>query len=298
MAAENKRRQNKVASATAQTSKSPIGSESNAVPAGSATWLSRQTAELLGAIEEHRRWIHSGRALALGSAFEVAGRLLAYVAFSVLVYQAFTSFVDARHAVATMPYVVPGQIDSSRAALYNILAAGLVGPIVIIALWIGIGWAYNLATAAANRVLARFVQPLVRPAILFAVVAAFAAFHSAVTQTVASGYLFAKVNIEAATPHQVAITKANEVPDPVVPAATVSADHDPVVPSATVSTGQDLSGEGDVQRLRSMFNGGRPCPKVTQGPELDPEAEIVRPEPGLATNRDCPTEKEKTAPRE
>jgi hypothetical protein len=248
--------------------------------------LSQQARELTGAIEDHRKWINSDRARALATTFEVSGRLLTYVAYIFLAYLAFTSFVGIRNGLTTGLYTIPVPSEGSRVALFNILATGLVGPIAIIAIGIGIGWMYNLTTAAANRVLPRFVQPLVHPSIMFAVVTAFVAFHAAVTATAARGYLYAKANVEAASPQEtasIASIKVIEIPG-----------RD--VPSDAEDTGHVSSNEREVVRLRSMFNSTRPCPKEGQGTELNPQSEVARPEPGLAPGRDCQVEK--AAPHE
>lgn len=283
MASENPRQQDSAASATTRTGQPSVVRNANTVYAGTISWLSQQARELTGAIEDHRKWINSDRARALATTFEVSGRLLTYVAYIFLAYLAFTSFVGIRNGLTTGLYTIPVHNDGSRVALFNILATGLVGPIAIIAIGIGIGWMYNLTTAAANRVLPRFVQPLVHPSIMFAVVTAFVAFHAAVTATAARGYLYAKANIEAASPQEAASIKVIEIPGR-------------GVPSDAEDTGHVSSNEREVVRLRSMFNSTRPCPKEGQGMELNPQPEVARPEPGLAPNRDCQVEK--TAPHE
>ena len=283
MAAENTRQHNGTASATTQADKPSTGRNANTASASALSWLRHLTIESLGAIEDHRKWITSDRARTLGSIFEVSGRLLAYAAYISLAWLAFNSFVDIRNGLTTGTYVIPAPSDGSRVALFNILATGLVGPIAIIVIGVGIGWIYNLTTATANRVLPRFVQPLVHPSILFAVVAAFAAFHPAVTATVARGYLFAKANIEAASPQQAVSIKVIEIPDRNVPD----------VPEVT---GHDAPTERELVRLKSMFTSGRPCSNEGQGTELNPQSEVARPEPGLAPGRDC--QAEKTAPHE
>ena len=253
-----------------------------------ATRLLRQLAtELFGAMEDHRKWIDSDRARTLGTTFEVTGRLLTYGAYLALAYLGFASFLDIRSGIATGIYAIPGEIEGSRVALFNILAAGLVGPIVIIGIGIGVGWMYNLTVASANRLLPRFVRPLVHPSVMFLVVAAFGVYQSVVTSKVATGYLYAQANVEAASPQalpqEAASIKVIEIPG-----------RD--VPSDVEDTGHVSSSEREVVRLRSMFNSGRPCPKEVQGTELNPQSEAARPEPGLAPSRDCQVEK--TAPHE
>lgn len=266
-----------------QKSESSIVRITNENRAGGARLLRQLATELFGAIEDHRKWINSGRARNLETTFEVSGRFLGYAAYIALAYLAFNCVVDIRSGLSTGQYAIPEHVDGSRVALFNILATGLVGPIAIMVIGIGIGWMYNLTTAAANRVLPRFVRPLVHPSIMFAVVVAFAAFHAAVTATVARGYLYAKANIEAASPQEAASIKVIEIPG-----------RD--VPSDAEDTGHVSSSEREVVRLRSMFNGGRPCPKEVQGTDLNTQPEAARPEPGLAPSRDC--QAEKTAPHE
>jgi hypothetical protein len=269
MPTDNTRRQNNESSIVRNTNENRAG----------GTRLLRQLAiELFGAIEDHRKWINSDRARALGTTFEVSGRLLTYAAYIALAYLAFTSFASIRNGLTTGLYTIPEHSDGSRVALFNILATGLVGPIAIMAIGIGIGWMYNLTTAAANRVLPRFVRPLVHPTIMFAVATAFAVFHAAVTATVARGYLHAKANVEAASPQEAVSVKVIEIPSP-------------DAPSVSEATDQVSTSEREVVRLRSMFNGGRPCSNDVQGAELNPQPEVARPEPGLAPSRDCQVKK-------
>lgn len=236
-------------------------------------WLSLLASELMGAIGDHRNWINSERARVLGTTFDVSGRLLAYAAYAALAYLAFNSFVSIRNGLAGGIYVIPEQNDGSRVALFYILASGLAGPIILIAIGIGIGWIYNLTTAAANRLFPRFVRPLIHPSIMFAVAAIFAAYHSAVTATVARGYLVAKANIIAASPQETASINPIEIPGPEVQG----------VPEAT---GQDSPSDRELERLRSMF-ANRPCVNDGQGADLNPQSGVTRPEPGLAPGRDC-----------
>lgn len=246
-------------------------------------WLDNLAVELLGAIEDHRKWINSDRARALGTTFEISGRLLTYAAYVALAWLAFRSFVGIRSGLAKGIYVVPEHIDGSRIALFNILATGLVGPIAIVAIGIGIGWAYNLTTAAANRALPRFVRPWVHPSIMFAVVAVFAAYHSTITATVASGYLHAKANIEAASPPETVSVKVIDIPGLDALSAGEDTEHDP-------------SRERELLRLKSIFNNSRPCSNETQGAPLNPQSEVTQPEPGFAPNSDCQKEKKSPHP--
>ena len=266
---------------------SSIGRNTNETRAGATRLLRQLATDLFGAMEDHRKWIDSDRARTLGTTFEVTGRLLTYGAYLALAYLGFASFLDIRSGIATGIYAIPVEIEGSRVALFNILAAGLVGPIVIIGIGIGIGWMYNLTVASANRLLPRFVRPLVHPSVMFLVVAAFGVYQSVVTSKVATGYLYAQANVEAASPQalpqEAAPFKVIEIPG-----------RD--VPSDAEDTGHVSSSEREVVRLRSMFNSGRPCPKEIQGTELNPQSEAARPEPGLAPSRDCQVEK--TAPHE
>ncbi len=240
-------------------------------------WLSLLVSELTEAIGDHRNWINSDRARALETTFDVSGRLLAYAAYAALAYLAFNSFVSIRSGLTGGIYVIPEQNDGSRVALFYILASGLAGPIILIAIGIGIGWMYNLTTAAANRLFPRFVRPLIHPSIMFAVAAIFAAYHSAVTATVARGYLVAKATIIAASPQETASINLAEIPSPEVQG----------IPE---TTGQDSPSDRELVRLRSMF-ANRPCANDSQGAELNPQTEVTRPEPGLAPGRDCQPEK-------
>jgi hypothetical protein len=278
MATDNTRRQNKESSIGRNTNENRVG----------GTQLLRQLAtELFGAMEDHRKWVDSDRARTLGTMFVVTGRLLTYGAYLALAYLGFTSFLDIRSGIAAGIYAIPGEIEGSRVALFNILATSLVGPIVIIGIGIGVGWMYNLTVASANRLLPRFVRPLVHPSVMFAVVAAFGVYQSVVSSKVATGYLYAQANVEAASPRalpqEAASIKVIEIPG-----------RD--VPSDVEDTGHVSSSEREVVRLKSMFNSGRPCPKEVQGTDLNPQSEAERPEPGLAPSRDCQVEK--TAPHE
>jgi len=240
-------------------------------------WLSQLASELKGAIEDHRNWINSDRASVLGTTFDVSGRLLAYAAYAALAYLAFNSFVSIRSGLAGGIYAITEQNDGSRVALFYILASGLAGPIILITIGIGIGWIYNLTTAAANRLFSRFVRPLIHPSIMFAVAAFFTAYQSVVTTTVARGYLVAKANIIAASPQETASITLVEIPSPEVQG----------VPAAT---GQDSPSDRELVRLRSMF-ANRPCVTDGQVAEVNPPSEVTRPEPGLAPGRDCRSEK-------
>jgi hypothetical protein len=269
MATDNTRRQN---------IESSIGRITNDNRAVSIRLLSQLATELFGAIEDHRTWIDSDRARALGTTFEVTGRLLTYGAYLALAYLGFTSFLDIRNGIAAGIYAIPAAIDGSRVALFNILATGLAGPIAIIAIGIGTGWMYNLTTATANRALPRFARPLVHPSIMLVIVAAFGVYQSVVSAKVATGYLHAQANIEAASPQKAVSIKVIEIPSP-------------DVPGDSEATGHASSSERELVRLRSMFNTGRPCAKEGQGTELNPQSEGTRPEPGLASSPDCPVEK-------
>jgi len=273
MDVENTRRQIK-SSAAVQADKFSANQYAIKICTGLFRRLGKLAVEIRGAIEDHRKWVNSDRARALGTAFEISGRLFTYAAYAALGYLAYNSFVAIRNGLAAGIYVVPVQSDGPRVALFNILAGGLVGPIVIVAIAFAIGWAYNLATAAARRYFPRFVQPCVHPSILFAVVAAFTAYHSTVTTMAAKSYLYAKTNIDAASPDEVVSIKVIEISGQEISHIPDIANHD--TPS-----------ERELVRLRSMFERGRPCPKENQGTTSNPQTEVVRPEPGLAPGRDC-----------
>ncbi len=283
MAAANTRRPKRTARATMQADKLSMRHKAANAFASGLRWLRHLAIELLGAIEDHRKWINSDRARVLGTTFEISGRLLTYAACVALAYLAFNSFADIRSGLLTGLYAIPEHSDGSRVALFNILATGLGGPLAIIAVGIGIGWIYNVTTAMANHALPRIVRPLVRPSILFAVVVAFAAFHAGVTATVARGWLYTKANIEAASPQEAASIKVIEIPGR-------------GNTGASEVTEDDSSNERELVRLKSIFNNGRPCSKEGQGAEWNPPSEAARPEPGFAPNRDC--QAEKSAPHE
>jgi len=274
MASENMRRRNGITSAATQNHNFSFGIRTIGVLARIIRWLSHLVTEIRGAVADHRNWIDSDRARVLGTTFDVSGRFLAYAAYIALAYLAFNSVLDIRYGLAAGIYSIPEQVDGTRVALFYVLAGGLAGPIAIIVLGIGIGWLYNLTTATANWALPRFVQPCVHPSILFIVVAAFAVYHSPVTATVAKGYLYAKVTIEAASPQEAGSIKIFEIPSPPIPG----------IAEATI---QEIPGDRELARLRSMFNSSQPCPKEGQGTDLTPQAEAERPEPGLAPRQDC-----------
>ena len=274
MVADNTRRQNKTVSATKTSSKPPASRGENVVVAGVVRWLKYLATELLGAVQDHRKWINSDRARALETIFVISGRLLIYSAYIALAYLAVNSFVGIHNGLAGGIYAIPEHVDGLRVALFYILAAGLVGPVVIIAVGIGIGWAHNLTTAAANRALPRFAQPLIYPSILFVVVAGFATYHSAVTATLASGYLYTKSTIEAASPKGAVAIKIIETPR-----VDVSGDNGVME--------NNSSSERELVRLRSIFNSGQPCPVEGQRAEAVSPPELTRPEPGLAPRHDC-----------
>jgi len=279
MAARNSRRQDGTAPIASQTGKPSMGNVGNAFRADVIRRLSQAASGLLGAIEDHRKWINSDRARVLETIFGVAGRFLTYAAYVSLTWLAFRGFVGIRKGLAAGAYVIPEHLDGSRVALFNILAAGLAGPMVIIAIGFGIGWVYNVTTATANRALPRFTQPLIHPSIMFVIVAGFAASHSAVTATVAKGYLHAKANIEAASPQEAVSVKVIEIPRLDASRAPEAMEH-------------DSSSERELVRLKSMFNSGQPCPVADQGTVAAAQPEVVRPEPGLAPRHDCPVEKQ------
>jgi hypothetical protein len=243
-------------------------------------WLKNTVIEFLGAIKDHRSWINSDRARALANTFEISGRLLSYAAYIAFAWLAFNSFIGIRDGLSKGVYVVAEQIGGSRVALLNILAAGLIGPMAMIAIGFGIGWIYNLAVAAANRTLPRFAQPLIHPLLMFAVVAAFAAAHSSITATVASGYLHAKANIEAASPPSTVSIKAKVID---IPGLGGLKDDD--------SADRDSTRDRELVQLKSMFTNRQPCVQASQGTDLDPQSEVVQPEPGFAPAGDCQVEK-------
>jgi hypothetical protein len=243
-------------------------------------WLRNLLAELTGSAEDHRHWINSDRARTLESAFEIFGRLLTYAAYIALAWLAFRSVVGIRSGLAKGIFVIPEYSDGSRVALFNILLSGLAGPIVIIAIGFGIVWLYNLTTAGANRTLPRFVRPLIHPLLIFAVVAAFAFYHSSITATAAKGYLHAKANIDAASPPETVPEKIKVIEIPGLGVLNVD---------ETVE--RDSSSERELVQLKSIFNNRKPCLQESQGTELDPQSEVVRPKPGLAQADDCRVEK-------
>jgi hypothetical protein len=264
MATDNTRRQH---------NESSIRSIENDTSAGATRLLRQMATELFAAMEDHRRWIDSDRARALGTTFEVTGRLLSYGAYLALAYLGVISFLNIRSGLATGIYAIPAAIEGSRVALFNILAIGLLGPMVIVVIGIGVGWVYNLTVASANRLLPRFVRPLVHPSIMFVVVASFGVYHSVVSSTVAKGYLYARANIETASP-----SNTEKV---IVIAA----------PGSKVLADQEASSGRELERLKSMFNHRRPCSNTGLGGQgLDPQAELSRPQPGLAPSGDCQAE--------
>ncbi len=270
----NTRRQNKTVAATKTASKPPASRGAIVVVAGLVRRLKYLVTELLGAAQDHRKWITSDRAHSLETTFALSGRLLVYSAYIALAYLAVNSVVDIRNGLARGIYTIPEHVGGLRVALFYILAAGLVGPIIIIAVGIGIGWAHNLTTAAAYRALPRFARPLIYPSILFVVVAGFAMYHSAVTATLASGYLHAKSNLEAALPQGAVAIQVLEIP------GVVESGDNEVMENSSAS-------ERELVRLRSIFNSGQPCPVEDQEAEAVSPPEITRPEPGLAPRHDC-----------
>lgn len=274
MAARTTRKQNK--SATTPNDEPSFTRHASGVGSAAIRWLSRLAGEWSGAVEEHRKWINSERARALGNAFDVSGRLFSYAAYITLAWLAFNAFVVIRNGLAAGIYALPEQNEGSRVALFNILAGGLLGPIILIAIGIGIGWIYNLAIASAQRIFPRFVQPLVHPSILLTLAAGFAVFNSATTTTAARGYLLAKANIEAALQHNIATVTVIEIPAP-------------AVQDVAEVTGDGSSGERELVRLRSMF-ANRPCVPADQGAPANPEPQDQLPQPGMTSAADCRTE--------
>src|SRR4030067_2113530 len=124
MAPDNARQESKAGSA-----RKPIGKSSVARNAATASavhsWLKQLGTELLGAIEDHRKWINADRARALETAFAVSGRLLTYAAYIALAYLAFNSVVAIRSGLTAGIYAIPEHTDGSRVALFPILATGL-----------------------------------------------------------------------------------------------------------------------------------------------------------------------------
>ena len=265
MTVDNKRRQ------IHQSSKSHTENGNLAVAVRRLTQLA---GELFGAMEDHRRWIDSGRAHTLGTAFEVTGRLLTYGAYLALAFLAVATFLDIRSGIAGGIYAIHGEIGGSRVALFNILATGLVGPIAVIGTGIGIGWAYNLTVASANRLLPRFATPLIHPSVMFVVVATFGAYQAAVSQKVATAYLYAQANIAAASPQHHDAEKVFVIS----------------TPDGADIVDRDSSSERELLRLKSIFNNRRPCSNEGPGPALNSQTEVLRPEPGFAPSGDCHTE--------
>ena len=235
-------------------------------------------AELSGAVHDHRQWINSSRARTLETTFDISGRVLVFIAYIALSYLAVNSFVGIRDGLARGIYAIPEHVDGMRVALFYILVAGLIGPILILAIGIGIGWMHNLTTAAANRALPRFVRPLIYPSILFVVAAGFSTYHSDITATLARGYVHAKSTIEAASPQETSADKMIEISRLGVPGENLIME-----PSS--------SGEHELARLQSIFKRGQPCPIEGQIAETASPSEPVRPEPGFAPERDCPAKK-------
>jgi len=265
MTVDNKRR---------QIHQSSISRTENGNRADAIRWLRQLAADLIGAVEDHRKWIDSGRARTLGTVFEVTARLLTYGAYFALAYLAVTSYLDIRSGIAAGIYAIRGEVGGSRVALFNILATGLVGPIVIIAIGIGAGWVYNLTVATANRLLPRFARPLIHPSIMVVVVATFGVHQAVVSSIVATGFLYVQANIAAASPRHSDVEKV----------IVISA------PAETDIVGRDASSEGELLRLKSIFNNRRPCSNEGPGPVLDAQAEASRPEPGFAPSSDCQAE--------
>ena len=233
--------------------------------------------QLLGAVDDHRNWIPSDRARALESAFEISGRLLGYAAFFAIAYLVLNSVLDIRHGLGTGLYRLPESGDDARVALFNILAGGLIGPIVVAAIGFGVGWVYNLTTAAANQALPRFARTLIRPIIIVAVAAAYAAMHSMITATAAIGWLHVKTNIDAALPKNAGSQQTFEA-----------------LESNDKGTGDAMRHESvndrELARLKSIFHDSRPCLEEKTGVDINSPTEASRPQPGLAPNRACDAE--------
>jgi hypothetical protein len=257
-----------------QIHQSAVSRSENGNHADATRWLRQLAGELFGAIEDHRKWIASGRARTLGTVFEVTGRLLTYGAYLALAYLAVTSYLDIRGGIAAGIYAIRSEIGGSRVALFNILAAGLVGPIAVIGTGIGVGWVYNLTVASANRLLPRFVRPLVHPSIMIVVVATFGVYQAVVSSIVATGFLYGRANIAAASPQHADAEKV----------MVISA------PAGTDVVDRDTSSERELLRLRSIFNNRRPCPQEGTEPALNAQTEASRPEPGFAPSSDCQAE--------
>jgi hypothetical protein len=112
---------------------------------------------------------------------------------------------------------------------------------------------------------------------MFVVVTMFAAYHVPITATLARGYLTAKANIEAASPQEAVSIKVIEIPGPDIPDVPDVSEHEP-------------ARDHELVRLRSMF-ANRPCPTESQSTEMNPDAEVALPEPGLAQSPECKAEK-------
>jgi hypothetical protein len=168
----------------------------------------RPFAEILGAIEDHRNWIDSDRARTLGKATEVAGRLLAYGAYLALAYWGYTSWLGIRGALAMGTGLPAAGIGDSRLALFYILAAGLLAPLLLIGIYIGGGWIYNTMVAKAHRALPRFAGPMIHPSLLLVAAAILGFCQTTVLSQIATGCRFAKATVVAASGHKVAATHA------------------------------------------------------------------------------------------
>lgn len=280
MAEEGSRRQYRNAPTTARFNDRSVSHETLDTRPKLLRWLHKLPAELSGSVDDHQNWISSDRARTLESVFIISGRLLSYAAYITLAWLAFRSVIGIRSGIVRGTFTIPEFGDGSRVALFNILAAGLIGPLIIIAIGFGIVWAYNLTAAGAKQALPRFAQPLIYPLFMFAVAAVIAFYHSSITATAARGYLHAKANIEAASPTETAAVKMKviEIPGLGILNVDESAEH-------------SASNERELVQLKSIFNNRKPCLQENQGTELNPQPETARPEPGLTPAGDCQEQK-------
>jgi hypothetical protein len=120
----------------------------------------------------------------------------------------------------------------------------------------------------------RFARPLIHPSVMFVVVATFGAFQAAVSQKVATGYLYAQANIAAASPQHHEAEKVFVIS----------------IPDGADIVDRESSSERELLRLKSILNNRRPCSNEGPGPALNAQTEALRPEPGFAPSGDCHTE--------
>ena len=158
-------------------------------------WTQQVLKELLFAVQEHHRWIHSPRARLLEEWTVRASVLLeyaAYLLFVLLAYQLWTSFPQmvAKNSPTGL-FIAKDSLDL-RSSLFYVFAGAFLIPAGLFLLWFVVKWSYKLIESVVYRWLPRFTRLPFYPLVLCGVALTGLAYQRPVAALLARAYVEAR----------------------------------------------------------------------------------------------------------